>query len=171
MTEAVQSGIAATLGLDLGLFFAQLFNFSLLLIVLWKLAWKPLLAVMEQRRQAIEMGLQQAEQARIELESAKKKSESLVQKARREAREVLSESQQEIGRQHTELSASFHADLDRQIGEARVQLERERQQMVASAKQEIADVIILATEKVSGSIVPIKMQAQYVRDAIEEIES
>ncbi len=171
MTEAVQSGVAATLGLDLGLFVAQLVNFALVLLILWRLAWKPLLSVMESRRQEIARGLEHAEQAKAELAAANAERDNLVKEARREARIVIDASKVDAERERVEAAAALKAELDGQLTESRNVLERERNAMLSSVKSEIADLVVAATEKVSGQTVQGKTQEQLVRDAIAEIES
>ncbi len=171
MTEAVQSGVAATLGLDLGLFVAQLVNFALVLLILWRLAWKPLLSVMESRRQEIARGLEHAEQAKAELAAANAERDNLVKEARREARIVIDASKVDAERERVEAAAALKAELDGQLTESRNVLERERNAMLTSVKSEIADLVVAATEKVSGQTVQGKTQEQLVREAIAEIES
>lgn len=171
MIEAVKTGVAATLGLDVGLFTAQLINFALVMLILWRLAWKPLLSVMENRRQEIETGLKNAEQAKAELAAANKERSSLVQEARREARVVIDASKIDAERERAEAAAALKVDLDRQLSESREVLARERDAMLGSVKSEIAGLVVAATEKVSGQTVNGKVQEQLVRDAIAEIES
>jgi F-type H+-transporting ATPase subunit b len=171
VTEAVQSGVAATLGLDLGLFVAQLVNFALVLLILWRLAWKPLLSVMESRRQEIARGLEHAEQAKAELAAANAERDNLVKEARREARIVIDASKVDAERERVEAAAALKAELDGQLTESRSVLERERNAMLTSVKSEIADLVVAATEKVSGQTVQGKTQEQLVRDAIAEIEA
>lgn len=171
MTEAVQSGVAATLGLDLGLFVAQLVNFALVLLILWRLAWKPLLSVMESRRQEIARGLEHAEQAKAELASANAERDNLVKEARREARIVIDASKVDAERERAEAAAALKAELDGQLTESRNVLERERNSMLISVKSEIADLVVAATEKVSGQTVKGDTQDKLVREAIAEIGS
>ena len=170
MTEAVQSGVAATLGLDLGLFVAQLVNFALVLLILWRLAWKPLLSVMESRRQEIARGLEHAEQAKAELAAANAERDNLVKEARREARIVIDASKVDAERERAEAAAALKAELDGQLAESRNVLERERSSMLRSVKSEIADLVVAATEKVSGQTVKGDTQDKLVKEAIAEIE-
>jgi len=171
VTEAVQSGVAATLGLDLGLFFAQLVNFALVLVILWRLAWKPLLSVMESRRQEIARGLEHAEQAKAELAAANTERDHLIKDARHEARIMIDVSKVDAERERVEAAAALKMELDGQLTESRNVLERERNAMLRSVKSEIADLVVAATEKVSGQTVKGDTQDKLVREAIAEIES
>ena len=77
------------LGIDYKLLIAQIINFLVLLFVLWKFAYGPILAILEKRQKKIEKGLADAEAAEKRLEESEKKQKEVLRKARTEAKEIV----------------------------------------------------------------------------------
>ena len=90
-THGAESQQNPLVKLDPGLFIWTILTFVLLSIILAKFAWKPLLAMLEERNKSIEDSLLSAEKARKELENINQESETILTKAKTEAQSIISD--------------------------------------------------------------------------------
>ena len=92
VSSGAASGKNPLIALTPGLYIWTIITFLLLLYVLAKFAWKPLLKMLEDRENLIKSSLKDAEKAKLELESLTQESEAITAKARSEAQSILAES-------------------------------------------------------------------------------
>src|SRR3989338_9915830 len=88
-TSGGLAGVAATLGLNGKLFLAQLINFGLLVLILWRLLYKPLVSFMETRAKRIVEGLDNAKRYDEKLKELESERQNVLVKADREAQKIL----------------------------------------------------------------------------------
>ena len=81
---------------------AQVFNFLILIILLRKYLYKPILKMLEERRKKIEEGLKSSEQAKKELDEAEKKKAEIISKAKLEASKIMDEAKKAGKKQETD---------------------------------------------------------------------
>ena len=130
-----------------GLSLWTLIIFGLLLVLLTKLAWKPILNSLKMREAAIADSLSKAEQARsdaekliAETERQRKLNEEQLQKQLREGKEYAE-------RMRAELAASAQADAKKMLDQAKSQIERDTQNAIAQLRNEAADLAVAAAGK------------------------
>lgn len=171
MTEAVQTGILASLGINWKLFIAQLINFALVVVVVWKLIYAPLLKTMEERRKKIDDGLSNAEKAKKQLEEAEEHKKAMVQASRRESQALINEAREKAETEKQRVLDSTQKDLDKQLQDARVRLKKDKEDIVKAIKHEMADLVTLATEKVATKSTNPEAQHRLVEQAITDLET
>lgn len=170
MTEVVtQPGVLASLGVNGKLFAAQLVNFGVIIFVVWKWVYKPLLKTMDAREQKIMAGLSNAEEAKRHLAEAEQKQAAMLKEARMESQRMIETAQQEAEAEHKKLTAETSLDLERQLADARERLKSEKIAMMQTVKNEFADLVLAATEKVARSL-DAKAQHALVTEAITDLE-
>ena len=140
--------IITSFGLDIRLLLIQMLNFGLAMLVLWHFVYKPLLKVIEERRQKIEQGLKDAQKYQQELEKLEGKKETEIQKARKKAQEILSMVKTEAEKKAQEILKSAQSKAQKQTQEALKKAEAEKIEMIKEAEKEIAKEAILAAEKI-----------------------
>ena len=91
--EAAKESVLGALGVNWKLFIAQLLNFSVVLFVMWKWVYTPLLRIIDARTARIDKGLKDAEAAAAAKSGAEKASDEAIVAARREAQRILEEAQ------------------------------------------------------------------------------
>ncbi len=135
------------LGLDWKLLLAQIFNFLILMWILKRYAYGPILKALEQRRQKIQQGLEDAKQAQLELSVIEQEKARILQAAHAEANTIAERARQE---------AMTYADRSRQtakgeaaalVAAAKREAERAKEQVVVEAQAELADLVAASTEK------------------------
>ena len=130
-----------------GLYIWTIITFLLLLYVLAKFAWKPLLKMLEDRENLIKSSLDDAEKAKLELERLNEESEKIMAKARVEAQEILAEGKAtaEKVKEDTISKAKEAANKIREDAEKQIQVEKEK--AITDIKNEVVEISISVAEK------------------------
>lgn len=150
MSEPATGGVLATLGLNPKLLAAQLINFGVVLFVLWRWVYKPLLALLDRRTQTVAKGLEQAERAKTQLAEADAQKSHMVRAAHTEAQDILRQARERAEHERQAIVQQTKTDLERQLQEARERLKQEKEVMLATVKNEVAQLVVQATEKAVG---------------------
>jgi|TARA_B110000014_G_C20119610_1_gene592729 F-type H+-transporting ATPase subunit b len=134
--------------LDPGLFIWTIITFLILLFVLAKFAWKPLLAALESRESTIKSSLDDAEKAKRELERINVESEEIIAKARSDAQGIRSEAKAAAEKIKADLIASTDDDVKKIRDEAHKQIQVEKDKAINDIREEVVTLTISVAEKV-----------------------
>ena len=162
-----KEGIAA-LGLNLPGLIAQLVNFGILVVVLRLLLWKPILKVLDERKQKIEQGLQRSEEAATQAAASEEEARRVIDEARAEAREATARVQETAARLQVELEEQARREADQIVSRAREEIALERQQAVQQLRSEFADLTIRAAERVVGQAIDRDAHQRLIDEALVE---
>ena len=133
--------------LDPGLFVWTILTFLLLLTVLTKFAWKPLLKMLKDREELIRSSLEDAEKAQTELAKLNAEGEKIINKARAEAQEILSQCKSSAAtlKEETLKDAKEKAKAIAKDAEKQIQVEKEK--AIAEIKSEVVNISLSVAEK------------------------
>ena len=134
--------------LDPGLFIWTIITFLILLFVLAKFAWKPLLAALESRESTIRASLDDAEKAKQELERINVESEEIIAKAQSNAQGIRSEAKAAAEKIKADLIASTDDDVKKIRDEAHKQIQVEKDKAINDIREEVVTLTISVAEKV-----------------------
>ena len=144
-------GALAPLGINIGNLVAQIITFLVLLFVLSKYLFPVLLKTLDTRARVIQEGVENTERSRRELAEAEKRIEAMLEEGRREAQRTLAQATQAAEHVRSEIEDQAQA----RAREILVQAEKRIQQEIAQARSElgkqVADLAILAAERVIGN--------------------
>ena len=135
-------------GVKLPTLIAQMINFCLVALVLYKFAVKPIVATLDERQQKIADGLQYAEEMKAQLAAAERERAEKIKTAAVDAQKILTESREqskEMIEQKTQEAAAQAEAIIRKASEA---AELERQKMLADVRQEVARLVVATSSKV-----------------------
>lgn len=145
---------------------AQTVNFLIVLFVLWKFAYKPVLKMLRDRSKTIEKGLKDAEKAQEALENAQNTKTDVLSKAQKEASELITNARKDS----EELKRTMLAETKTQIAalqeSAAQELQLRKEQLVNDAKNDIADLVVTATAKILKTKVTEETHRKDIFDAI-----
>lgn len=158
------------LGIDWRLLIAQLVNFLILAILLYKLLYKPILGILENRKEKIEKGLKDAEKLGEELERTKELQVREVNKAKIEARGIIENAQKLAEMSGQEIKGKTKREVEKLITAARTQILDEKEKMMAEARKEIASLVLNISEKVFRKMVDTKMNQKLIEESIRDIK-
>ncbi len=157
------------LGIDWRLLIAQLINFLILVLVLYKFLYKPVLKMLDGRKEKIEKGLRDAEQLGAELEKTKELQAAEIQKAKQEARGIVEEAEKRAEAAGAETKAKTKLEVEKLITAAKNQMIQEKEKMIAEVRKEASELVMAVAEKVVGKSIDAKIQKNLVEETIEEV--
>ncbi len=157
------------LGIDWRLLVANTITFFLVLWLLRKFAYGPLLSVMDKRRKTIDEGLDQAKQAQEELASITKEKEKVLEAARNESLTMIQTAQKDAEARKQDIMTKASDEAQALLAKTRQQLGQEKQQMLDQAKGELAGLVVAATSKVISGQLDEKLQHKLAEQAIKEV--
>jgi F-type H+-transporting ATPase subunit b len=138
------------LGINLPQLIAQIANFFVLLLILRFTLYKPILRMLDQRRERIAEGLNAAENARVEAADAQRRIQEQLDQARREGQEIVGQAQNVATRIQAEAREQASRDREAALERARAEIQLERDRAIAELRREFADVTVAAAERVIG---------------------
>ena len=139
-------------------------NFVIFLVLLWQFAFKPVAAMLAERRERIEQGLRDAEQAKRDRESAEQERVTALAEARREANDILARAQKVAQETRDADIAATRAELERMRTRATDEIEAEKGRALAELRGEVAELALQA----AGRVVRETMTDQRQRRLVEE---
>ena len=143
-------------------------NAVVFLAIIWTFAFKPVSAMLAARRERIEQGLKDAEQARRDRESAEQERLAALADARREANEILARSQKVAQDTRDADIAATREELDRMRARAATEIEAEKQRAIADLRAEVADLALAAAGVVVGESMTGDRQRRLVEEFLRE---
>ena len=144
---------------------AQILNFLVLLAILAKFAYKPLLKAMDDRRNRIINDLDSAEQTRLDAEALKEQYAEQLAGARQEATEIVNKANQIAQNPHDELVEQARVEQEALMANAKERIEQEKQQALLDIR---AEVIKLST-LIAGKIVNQKLNSDKDQKLVADI--
>jgi F-type H+-transporting ATPase subunit b len=132
----------------LGLMFWMLISFSILLFILAKFAWKPILKMLEERQKSIDDALHGARQAREESKKIQEQNELLLQEAMAQRIELLKDARKLEDNIINEAKKEAEAQATRILNAAKESIEKERLAAIDDMKNRIADLSVIIAEKI-----------------------
>jgi len=157
-------GLIQTFHIDIKLVLAQAVNFTIVLLVLYKFAYKPVLGTLNDRTNRIEKGLRDAEEAKTKLEEMTIKEKEVLFEAKKEAQEIIKNAEAIAVKDAERILFEAKDQSDKMIAEAKAQLDQEKGKILAEVKAEIGDLVVLAAEK----IIIEKIDANKDKELIEK---
>lgn len=139
-------------------------NFLLFLGILYVFALRPISRMLAERRDRVEQGMQDADQARLERESAKQERATALAEARKEAAEILARAQKVAQESRDADIAATKEELERLRVRAATDIDAERQRALADLRAEVADLALAAAGKVVGESMTGERQRRLVQD-------
>jgi F-type H+-transporting ATPase subunit b len=173
---AIEGGLsakAAEVGKQFGfngwLFLSQAFSFSVVCILLYKFAYKPILEVLEQRRLKIEQGLTDAARIKEELAATEKRQGELIAKASAESQRMIEEARAAAKSFQEKQTQQAIVEAERIIAQAREASKLDHERMLVDLKREVARLVVDTTAKVSGKVLTADDQRRLSEEAAREV--
>ncbi|TMC63657.1 MAG: F0F1 ATP synthase subunit B [Chloroflexota bacterium] len=164
------SRLAAGLLTINGTLIAQLLIFLVMLGILYRFAWGPLLRILNERRARIAQGVEATERAKRELEEAERERQTKLEEARREAQAMLDRITKQAEDLRKELEAKAREQAEALIAKARAEIQQERQKAVQDLRLQVADLAVMAAGRIIGESLDAKKHRELIERAIEEAE-
>jgi F-type H+-transporting ATPase subunit b len=159
-----EEGEAALFQVNLFWVIVSALNFIVFFVLIWTFAFKPVSKMLDDRRERIEQGLKDAEQARRDRESAEAERAATLAEARKEANDILARAQKVAQETRDADLTATRAELERIRERAASDIEAEKQRAIAELRGEVADLALAAASRVLGESLTDDRQRRLVRD-------
>ena len=136
---------------SLGLFFWQTLLFVILIFVLKKYAWKPILSAVEEREEGIKNALDSAEKAKEEMKNLNADNERILNEAKLERDSLLKEAREMKEKIINEAKESANHNAEKILTTAKEQIRNEKLKAITELKNEVANLSIEMAEKILKS--------------------
>ena len=163
MDQAVEA-----LGINLPQLIAQVANFFVLLLILRFTLYKPILKMLDERKQKIAEGLNAAEIARAEAAQAQANIQAQLETGRREAQEIVGNAQQIATRIQSEAREQSARDREAALERARTEIQLERDRAIADLRGEFADITVTAASRVIGQSLDRQAHQRIIDETLAE---
>jgi F-type H+-transporting ATPase subunit b len=137
-------------------------------VIVSALNFKPISRMLDDRRERIEQGLNDAEQARRDRENAEQERLATLAEARREANEILARAQKVAQETREADINATRQELERMRASAAADIEAEKQRAVADLRAEVADLALAAAGRVVGESMTAERQRRLVQEFLSE---
>ena len=162
LAAAAEEGEGALFQINLFWVIVSALNFILFFVIIWTFAFKPVSAMLADRKSRIEEGLKDAEQARRDRENAEAERVATLGEARREANDILARAQKVAQETRDADIAATREELERMRVRAAADIEAEKVRAIADVRAEVADLALLAASKVVGETMTDARQRRLV---------
>lgn len=155
---------------DPGLFIWTVLTFLVLLTLLAKFAWTPLLQALESRQQGIRKALDDAQAAKQELERLEQESALIVRKARAEAEAIVTQSRADADRLREEIRQKAKADAEGILRNAERQIQLETGRALQQIRSEAVDLSVSIASKIIQRNISKEDNERLIADALKQVE-
>ena len=158
------------LGINLGYLISQIVNFTLLAVLLYFVAYKPILRMLAQRSERIKQGLEDAELASRRAAEMEQEFEQRLAEARKEGQEIIAQATQMSEKARQEILEMAREEARAQVEKAKEEISRERELAMSELRQQVADLSLNISEKVIGESLDQQRQRELIADFMEQTE-
>jgi F-type H+-transporting ATPase subunit b len=165
----VVGGIAKEFGVNWQLFISQLIAFIVVALVLKKFAYKPVLDMLDQRRERIAQAEANAEKIQAELAETQAERDKVLAEANQKAQEMIADAKEaakQVGEAEGQKAVKQAEEIIRKAREA---IEADRDQMMSELRAEIGRLVVETTAKVSGKVLTAEDQQRLIDDTNREL--
>ena len=157
--------------LDPGLFIWTIVTFLVLLTLLAKFAWGPLLQALESRQNAIRKSLDDAQQAKQELERLNQESAQIIRQARVDAEAIVTKSRADAERLREEMRQKARTEADGIVKNAERQIQLETQRALQQIRHEAIDLSVQIASKLLQRNLTKEDNERLIEDALKQVEA
>jgi F-type H+-transporting ATPase subunit b len=162
---------ADTFGWNPWLFLSQVISFVIVALLLRRFAYKPILAVLEERRQKIEEGQLNAEKIKKELAEAEKRYAEILAKANADAQKMIDEARESSAHLAERKQQEAIAAAEQIMAKAREAGALERERTMADLKQQLGRLVVDTTAKVTGKVLTRDDQRRLQEETARQLAS
>lgn len=156
------------LGLNVPVLVAQLVNFFILLALLRIFLYKPILEMLDRRRDRIREGEEAAQQSKAQASEAETDVAKQLDEARQQSQSILAQAQEASSRIQEDARSHARQEADTLLERARNEIQLERDQAIAELRSEFADLTVSAAEKVIGQSLDKQAHQRLIDEVLAE---
>lgn len=160
-----------TFGWDLKIFLSQVISFVIVALILRQFAYKPILKVLEERRERIAEGLLNAEKIKQQLAEAEQRHAEILAKANAQAQKMIDDARESAEHVGERKQQEAIAAAEQILAKAREATAIERERVMAELKRELGRLVVNTTAKVTGKVLTSEDQRRLQDEASRQLAS
>ncbi|HEV3228374.1 MAG TPA: F0F1 ATP synthase subunit B [Solirubrobacteraceae bacterium] len=154
----------------IGLMVWTLLVFGLTMVLLWKFAFPPITAALDRRQRSIEEAIDTAERTRREADELLAEYRERLREARAQAEEIIARARKAGEVREREALEDARGRREELLEQTRRDIEAETRRAIQEIRREVADLTIMATEKVTRKTLTVEDQRRLVEEALQELD-
>ena len=155
---------------DPGLFIWTILTFLVLVVLLAKFGWRPLLAALESRQAAIKQSLDDADRAKQELAKLQQESTKIIDTARLDAEAILNKTRSDAERLREDLKTKAKEEADTIVRNAEQQIQLQTRQALQQIRHEVADISVMIASKLLERNLAKEDNDRLITETLKQIE-
>ena len=164
MSELIHS-----LGIDWHILVAQIVNFAILFVVLLKFVYKPVIKMLDDRREGVLTALKNEEKATAKLAMADTDREKILAEARLESTAIIEASKRDAEDMKKKVLATAKEEVAKMQADGEKRLREERVRLLTEVKGEVGSLIVSTIEQTLGDVLDARTQGKMVEQALSAI--
>jgi F-type H+-transporting ATPase subunit b len=154
-----------------GLIFWTAVTFVIVLLILKKIAWGPIITALEEREKGIQSSIDRAHQAKDESEAILRKNKELLSKADAEADKIIREGKEYAEKLRADITGKAQEESKKMIAAALSSIEQEKHRALDVLRNEVADLAVMGAEKIIKTVLDANMQKKIVNSMIQDLST
>ena len=155
---------------NVGLMIWTLLLFGISMYILWKLAFPRISEALDRRQHAIEESIDHADQVRKQADDLLAEYQQRLRDAREQAEQIIERSRKTSEAREREVQAETQERRQQMREQTRKEIEAETRRAIQEIRHEVADLTVLATEKITRKVLDADDQRRLVEDALSELD-
>lgn len=161
--------LLTALGIDLRIFLAQFINFAILVFVLYRFAYNPVLELLEERKNKIKQSAEEVEASQKLLQNAQSESDQIVLDAKKEARTIIEAAQETAHKSAHVILSKAEADTKKITAEAQQKIQQEKDQIMFDVQDDMTRLVVDATEKLIQKRYETEDDKQFIKAVFKKV--
>ena len=157
------------MNVDPGLVFWTLINFGIFLFILLKLGTKPIIKALNNREETIKNSIEDTEKANSEAKKFLEESQKKLDEAQREMSEIIAKGREQAEQNIRKATEEAEKVKKQKVEEATREIEQSKDKALHELRSEVADMVIIATEKIIGETVDKEKHYKLIQSSIEKL--
>jgi len=156
---------------DIGLLFWMTTCFILLLVLMRKFAWGPILKALNERELGIQTALDQAEEAQKQISEATSRVAQILEEGKKEKEKLIKETQIELSEYKKEQQSKINTQMDAQLNSAKEEIAQQKRAAIGELKNTVAELSIDIAEKIlKKELENPNQHNSLIMDSVEDLE-
>ncbi len=157
-------------GVEPLLLIAQVVNFLVLLYILKRVLYKPILKVLDDRKAMIAQSIKNSEEIEKKLAETEEEKEAALEKAAKEAQRILEDATKSANQIIEDSQIKAATDIEEMLKKSRDQIKQDRETMQQELREDLANLVAISLQKVTGKVLTSKDQKKLVEQSVKELK-
>ena len=157
------------LGIDGYRILLYLVNFGILIVLLQRFVYKPVLKFIDERQEKIENSVKRADEIEKRVIAIESEREEIIKEARRQATETAEKAKNEGDARRDEIISAAKREVERVVASGKKQLEEDRAEMMRSVRKDIVDIVVKASARIVSDAIDEKKSQSLAEEVVRKM--